>query len=315
MSVSSGSYNHNHLLRRPGQDIDEDASTMPPSFHHRSNHHLDDYFVCPPPIGPLPEPSYQTQVLLGEMFSQQAVMRNYCADSIQAFMMALEDQKIQQQERLHEEEVSLALARQLQREDQMLLLEQRHYHPHPPPRAKPQQQQQYLSSDLSLDFGSVQSVSEESSSLESREVPDNFLMREAKLSAKERRGFEEEIMPFPALSNASTCSSKDLKKLAAAYCRLEETKPARCEPAADGSKKKKKRDRQCLICHRSTTDCRLRMRKLGCGHQFCRACIDRWLDTKDSCPYCRQKVSEQTRAKIRSQNETSVSATTTAPSS
>eukprot|EP00797_Seminavis_robusta_P003373 Sro120_g058530.1 finger protein (247) ;mRNA; f:66780-67520 len=55
-------------------------------------------------------------------------------------------------------------------------------------------------------------------------------------------------------------------------------------------KKKKKKNRECLICQRTTLECKMRMRKLTCGHHFCSSCIDRWLSTKDTCPYCRQQV-------------------------
>ena len=104
------------------------------------------------------------------------------------------------------------------------------------------------------------------------------------------------------LKKESSYGSNDDKKLPALkapppgsmYCSAVKKEP---------KKKSPKKDRQCLICHRSTAECRLRMRKLSCGHQFCRACIDRWLETKDSCPYCRQKVSERPRQKVRAQNQ------------
>lgn len=382
MSVSSGSYNHNHLLpARPGlNDVDEiDACSIPMPFLSRRCSPI----ACPPPIGPLPEPSFHTQVLLGEMFSQRATMRNYCADSIQAFMMALDGERRDEQERIQEEKASLALARALEQQDyQQQQQQQQQEQDYTITFAE--KRQSFVSSDLSFDLGSI---SEGSNSTSSQEED------------RERMPMPPPPMPpyHPSSSSSSISYEKDLKMAAqydyrpsfarqsiiekdfdplAAFAsmakgmninkmnvvstknsaqdvlskrwsdeesdektplhhQLESLKiapPARaataarvlkqppiarrethagynnsnnhsnCNNSPEDGKKKKRRDRQCLICHRSTAECRLRMRKLSCGHQFCRSCIDRWLDTKDSCPYCRQKVSEQTRQKIRRQN-------------
>lgn len=299
------------LLRRSrgAEMADDSASMQPVAGHRRSNNNNISLPQCPPPLAPLVEPAYHTQVLLKDMFSQQALMRNYCPDSIQAIMMALDEQRTVDLEKRHEEEASLALAKALQDQDQG-------YAP-----------RQTSSEDNYLGSNSSRS-GDDSSSLD---IPDYFTTQEAQLSHMSLVGFQEEIMPIPPMTAhhlralqeeeekvqeayyeqmaqwKKDCDSTDEKKRHYSPNRERSAAMLCCATAiassskTKGKKKKAKKDRQCLICHRSTAECRLRMRKLSCGHQFCRSCIDRWLETKDTCPYCRQKVSEKTRDKVRRQ--------------
>lgn len=326
--------------------MDDDSSSMQPVAGAPRNRASDSYSYssgsgsssssvpqCPPPLEPLVEPSYHTQVLLKDMFSQQALMRNYCPDSMQAIMMALDEQRTLDLEMRQEEEASLALAKALQDQDQA----------HSPPETS--SDDNYLGSNSSRS-------GDDSSSLD---IPDYFTTQEAQLSHMSLVGFQQEIMPIPPMNThhlqalrqegeekaqdvyydelaqwRKDYDSTDEKKRHYSPNRQRLSSPARLQrhatapmppPTADSQscaaatassssssnsktkskKKKTKKDRQCLICHRSTAECRLRMRKLSCGHQFCRSCIDRWLETKDTCPYCRQQVSEKTREKVRRQ--------------
>ncbi|GIX75253.1 hypothetical protein CDAR_604671 [Caerostris darwini] len=43
---------------------------------------------------------------------------------------------------------------------------------------------------------------------------------------------------------------------------------------------------KCSICL-DTTRCR-KMKNLACSHEFHRMCIDKWLDSNDVCPLCRE---------------------------
>jgi len=43
---------------------------------------------------------------------------------------------------------------------------------------------------------------------------------------------------------------------------------------------------QCLICWEDITD----LHVTTCNHQFCKSCIDQWLQSHDDCPYCRTKL-------------------------
>lgn len=61
---------------------------------------------------------------------------------------------------------------------------------------------------------------------------------------------------------------------------------------------------ECVICYNKTTE----PIYLNCGHDFCKKCIDKWLESHNTCPICRKYiVSELDRLEIQSESELSLS--------
>ena len=47
---------------------------------------------------------------------------------------------------------------------------------------------------------------------------------------------------------------------------------------------------ECMICHDVLPPKDSRRKRIGCGHTFCRGCIDKWLERSTTCPCCRNEV-------------------------
>jgi Ring finger domain len=349
-----------HTIRR--HEKEDDESTLPPS----DSRSVSGLWAPPPPPALGPEPSYQTQLLLSEMFSQQAMLRNYDPYSIQAVMMALDEQRqISEQQLLFYEDASLALASTIrvhvQDQDDR---EQDHHHRHhhdvqrahlslnPPPQVPryPDPAMCILSlATMKRDNSSSESSSYTTSSGRTGEDSLTLPFEEGRIwgstnnrsisrcmpTMEEIEGLAiEEIMPLPPQptklqycfqssdsgsgstgtqesDGKDTVFIKNLRKVApgtvlTAVMDLnvadkkmaaipmhpkEDVHPSdTTTPTNTKGKKKKRKHRECLICQRTTAECKMHMRKLTCGHHFCSSCIDRWLATKDTCPYCRQQV-------------------------
>jgi len=45
---------------------------------------------------------------------------------------------------------------------------------------------------------------------------------------------------------------------------------------------------QCLICWDEVDN----LHVTSCNHHFCQACINKWLESHDNCPYCRSQLKE-----------------------
>ena len=321
--------------------------------------HFSGIWAPPPPPALGPEPSYHTQLLLSEMFSQQAILRNYDSDTIQAVMMALdEERQVSEKQLLFNEEASLALAR-IMLQDQHDENQRHCIHraqtnlnaPLPqspvcpgPARCMPapaMKRDNSSSESSGYTTSSSGRIGESTLTQPSAERPrracattcasDRFMLT---MEEMEEHAIEA-INPLPTMpaqrlnctrstTSSSTGSHESeekakgitnhagrIRKLAPAapLSKLLDTDVATKEmtaalpatlksdasatnatPSETTGKRRKRKNRECLICQRTTAECKMHMRKLTCGHHFCSSCIDRWLATKDTCPYCRQCV-------------------------
>lgn len=65
-------------------------------------------------------------------------------------------------------------------------------------------------------------------------------------------------------------------------------------PSPNKSRKRQrnrnKEDLTCSIC----TEMYVNPHTLGCSHNFCKTCIQKWREQKDTCPICRKKITSMT---------------------
>jgi Ring finger domain len=357
--------NSHHSTVRHEEKDDESTSPPPPPSSSSST-----FWAAPPPPPALgPEPSYHTQLLLSEMFSQQATMRNYHPDSIQAVMMALDGHlNVSQQQLLYHEDASLLLARTMSHDDGDSSEQEAHQHdrrgahlclivpPWPvsaypdPATCIPSMKRDNSSSESSSYTASSGRTGEEILTppfqeglicgstnhwpTSQRSIP---TMKEMEglaiegimplplqptklqycfssgggrtesqgsdgkgsqerngyysLPIKNMAGLRRKLAPDDLVNKTMDLDSAD-KKMAALdmHHKAETHRSGDTTTSKTNVTKKKRKIRECLICQRTTAECKMNMRKLTCRHHFCSSCIDRWLATKDTCPYCRQQV-------------------------
>jgi len=62
--------------------------------------------------------------------------------------------------------------------------------------------------------------------------------------------------------------------------------------------KKSEETPQCNICTEELIE---RKAVIDCGHFFCLACIQKWSEIENTCPYCKQEFTKITEKRIRKQ--------------
>ena len=75
---------------------------------------------------------------------------------------------------------------------------------------------------------------------------------------------------------------------------VEKAQAEECEPMTYAEKAEAiEGSVECMICHDVLAPKDSRRKRIGCGHTFCRGCINKWLEKSNTCPCCRNEVSNE----------------------
>lgn len=276
-----------HCPRQPEGGDDEASMPPPPPLvkgcRNSTPPHLDpsnrELQLCTPPAMGLPALAKQessSSVALANfrhLYSEENVGKICSEDSIQAMMVALAAEKQEEEQRRLEEEASAELVRKLMKEEGNQVATEAAIPFRKPPI--------YASKE-----DNWEEVARKSYVHQSEHLLPKFNMSHYYSDSINNQELSHMTVREGVLSN-STSRDGDMKQksspdVAITLAKKEPTLSRKCSDECI--------DLQCLVCHRSTGDCKMTLRKLPCKHIFCAQCIDHWLTRKSTCPYCRRSI-------------------------